>query len=312
MDIKTASALYFSPTGGTKKIAERIAERACESADFLDVTVRAQELDFGPEDFVVIAIPVFGGRVPWPFAERLALVRAQGTPAAIVAVYGNRAFDDALLELRGMAEKRGFKVMAGAAFIARHSIVPEYGEGRPDAEDIRKIDEFARRIRERLDWAASAESLPTAVVPGNLEFRKYDGVPMHPSASRTKCVKCGKCAAECPVGAIPAAEPDKTDKDKCITCMRCVAVCPQFARSLGAIAQSGAKLSLRKSCATRKEPRSSCDPRPRAKSAPRYAAQSRVPGRSHFLSPRSPPRRSPSSCSRSSSGSRRRSPPRRR
>lgn len=153
-----------------------------------------------------------------------------------------------------MAEKRGFKVMAGAAFIARHSIVPEYGEGRPDAEDIRKIDEFARRIRERLDWAASAESLPTAVVPGNLEFRKYDGVPMHPSASRTKCVKCGKCAAECPVGAIPAAEPDKTDKDKCITCMRCVAVCPQFARSLGAVAQSGAKLSLRKSCATRKEP----------------------------------------------------------
>ena len=150
MDIKKASALYFSPTGGTKKIAERIAGRVCESADFLDVTVRAQELDFGPEDFVVIAIPVFGGRVPWPFAERLARVRAQGTPAAIVAVYGNRAFDDALLELRGMAEERGFKVMAGAAFIARHSIVPEYGEGRPDAEDIRKIDEFARRIRERL------------------------------------------------------------------------------------------------------------------------------------------------------------------
>ena len=148
MDIKKASALYFSPTGGTKKIAERIAGRVCESADFLDVTVRAQELDFGPEDFAVIAIPVFGGRVPWPFAERLARVRAQGTPAAIVAVYGNRAFDDALLELRGMAEERGFKVMAGAAFIARHSIVPEYGEGRPDAEDIRKIDEFARRIRE--------------------------------------------------------------------------------------------------------------------------------------------------------------------
>lgn len=51
MDIKKASALYFSPTGGTKKIAERIAERVCESADFLDVTVRAQELDFGPGSF---------------------------------------------------------------------------------------------------------------------------------------------------------------------------------------------------------------------------------------------------------------------
>ena len=297
MDIKKASALYFSPTGGTKKIAERIAGRVCESADFLDVTVRAQELDFGPEDFVVIAIPVFGGRVPWPFAERLALVRAQGTPAAIVAVYGNRAFDDALLELRGMAEKRGFKVMAGAAFIARHSIVPEYGEGRPDAEDIRKIDEFARRIRERLDWAASAESLPTAVVPGNLEFRKSNAA----SALRN----------------VPSARSRQRSRTRPIrtSASPVCAASPCARSSRGASAQSprAAPSSACASPAPRaRSPRSSCDPRPRAKSAPRYAAQSRVPGRSHFLSPRSPPRRSPSSCSRSSSGSRRRSPPRRR
>ena len=124
MNIKKSSALYFSPTGGTKKIAEHIASGLCDAAEFLDVTSSGRELAFGPEDFVVIAVPVFGGRVPSPTAERLSHVRAEGTPAAIIAVYGNRAYEDALLELRGLAEERGFKVMAAAAFIARHSIAP--------------------------------------------------------------------------------------------------------------------------------------------------------------------------------------------
>lgn len=144
--------------------------------------------------------------------------------------------------------------MAAAAFIARHSIAPEFGAGRPDAADFLKMDEFVRRIRERLDYAASTGSLPTAIVPGNLVFRKYDGVPLHPAASRIKCGKCGKCAAECPVGAIPASDPTKTDKDKCITCMRCVAVCPHFARSLNPVMLAAAKAGLKKSCSERKEP----------------------------------------------------------
>lgn len=253
MDIKNTSALYFSPTGGTKKIAEHIASSLSDSAQYEDLTVSSRELAFGPEDFAVIAAPVFGGRVPSPVAERLSRLRAEGTPAAVVVVYGNRAFEDALLELRGLAEGRGFKVMAAAAFIARHSIAPEFGSGRPDAADFLKMDEFARRIRERLEYA-SPESLPTAIVPGNLVFRKYDGVPLHPSASRVKCGKCGKCAAECPVGAIPASDPAKTDKDKCITCMRCVTVCPHYARSLNPVMLAAAKAGLKKSCSGRKEP----------------------------------------------------------
>ena len=122
MDIKKAYSLTFSPTGGTKKIAEHIASAVCERSEFLDVTVKAQDTDFGAEDFVVIVVPVFGGRVPSPVAERLSHVSAQNTPAAIVAVFGNRAYEDALLELRGMAEARGFKVMAAGAFIQGSSI----------------------------------------------------------------------------------------------------------------------------------------------------------------------------------------------
>ena len=233
MELERTTALYFSPAGGTKKVTERIAQSVGPRAEFADVTVRARELEFGPAELVVIGVPVYGGRVPWPVGERLSRVSARGTPAVIAAVYGNRAYEDALLELR---------------------IVPEIAQGRPDAEDLVKIDEFSRRIRERLEYVASAESLPTAIVPGEREYRRYDGVPMHPEAARGDCVGCGRCAAECPVGAIPAAEPWKTDGTRCITCMRCVAVCPQFARHLSRLKLAAAKLSLKKACAQRREP----------------------------------------------------------
>ena len=163
MELERTTALYFSPAGGTKKVTERIAQSVGPRAESADVTVRARELEFGPAELVVIGAPVYGGRVPWPVGERLSRVSARGTPAVIAAVYGNRAYEDALLELRTLAEGRGFRVMAAGAFIARHSIVPEVAQGRPDAEDLVKIDEFSRRIRERLEYVASAESLPTAI-----------------------------------------------------------------------------------------------------------------------------------------------------
>ena len=56
-------------------------------------------------------------------------------------------------------------------------------------------------------------------------------MPTAPQASEA-CNACGKCAQECPAGAIAAAHPAETDAEKCITCMRCVAVCPQRARAL--------------------------------------------------------------------------------
>lgn len=41
------------------------------------------------------------------------------------------------------------------------------------------------------------------------------------------CIKCGACAAECPVGAISEGDAKyEIDADACIECGACAAACP--------------------------------------------------------------------------------------
>ena len=45
-----------------------------------------------------------------------------------------------------------------------------------------------------------------------------------------KCIKCGACAAECPVGARSEGEETYViDPDMCIECGACAAICPMGA-----------------------------------------------------------------------------------
>ena len=148
--------------------------------------MRPAAREFAADELAVIAAPVFGGRVPALSVERLRGITAHGTPAVVVAVYGNRAYEDALLELCDAAAERGFRVIAAGAFIARHSIVPDIAAGRPDSADFAALERFAAAVREKLAAAPAAEALSAVTPPGSRPYREFGGVPMHPSAPKVK------------------------------------------------------------------------------------------------------------------------------
>jgi len=91
----------------------------------------------GARDLAIIGVPVYAGRVPEIAAHRLKEIKGAGTPAVVVAVYGNREFEDALVEMRDIAIAQGFEVVAAGAFIAEHSFSTDelpIAAGRPDSE----------------------------------------------------------------------------------------------------------------------------------------------------------------------------------
>ena len=247
MNVEKWIVAHFSPTGGTKKVADAIAAGFDTPVEEMDLTKSEVSVTLGEKDALMAVLPVYAGRVPQISLERLSSLKANGQKAVAVVVYGNREYDDALLETKDALEANGFKVIAAAAFIAEHSIVRSIAAGRPDTEDEALCRQFAA------DVMAKADDVPTVSVPGNNPYKELKPSAFHPSANEN-CVKCGTCAKQCPVGAIPTDDPSQTNNDLCINCMRCVQVCPVRCRALPAPFVEGATNMLNEKAAGYKKP----------------------------------------------------------
>lgn len=234
--------LYFSPTGGTENIARLAAGQLAaklglepEYIDFTRPADRQTEYRFGPEDVLVMASPVYAGRLPNKLApEYKARIFGDGTPAVPICAFGNRSPEEALRELVLLLEGSRFRVAAAAAFAARHAFSGKVGEGRPDEDDRAEIAAFAARAAEKL----SGDDFPLLDIDRG-EIGPYyiplkaDGTPAkflkaRPLTRWEKCCRCGVCARACPMGSIDPATMDAVGL--CIKCQACVRRCARGAK----------------------------------------------------------------------------------
>lgn len=244
--------IIFSPTGGTDKVANQFVltfEQEAKTIDLTDFAADFHQISLTEEDICIVAVPSFGGRVPAIAAARLEQIHANGAKAILIAVYGNRAYDDTLLELKTILKNSGFRCAAAVAAVAEHSIMHQYAQGRPNLKDLEELSQFAKQIRERLESGQIPDDL---ILPGNSPYREYHGVPIKPVAKKN-CTDCGLCAKKCPVQAISLTNPRETDDKKCISCMRCVSICPAHSRNVNKILTAIAANKMKKSCSAPKK-----------------------------------------------------------
>lgn len=217
----------FSPTGGTEKVM-RILAQEFHAETAIDLCCPLEEMQLHSGDLALLGLPSYGGRIPTVAGERLQKIRGNGAKAVLVAVYGNRAIDDTLIEMKDLAESCGFRVVGAISAVAEHSIMRHVAQGRPDADDEAELRAFAHKI------VAFMDEIRDIPVPGKRPYKNFGGAGMYPEVDG--CTACGLCAERCPAGAIPANAPDTTDKTKCICCMRCIEICPVGARQRDKIA----------------------------------------------------------------------------
>ncbi len=221
--------MTFSPTGGTKKVADILVSNFGAEYESIDLCNPAfTKIDFTSEAVAVISVPSYAGRVPCTATERIAMMHGNDARVILVCVYGNRAYDNTLAEMKDIAEKTGFRPIAAVAAIAEHSVVRILAAGRPDRNDAVVLAEMALYIKKKLN---AGDDTPIHV-PGTAPEKPIGNIggKMAPMVTET-CTHCGICADECPTQAI-CLETMEADQVKCIGCMRCISVCPSEARRL--------------------------------------------------------------------------------
>ena len=248
--IKTVWAMYFSGTGTTETMTTHIAKDLAEktgaemkSFDFTKPGTRKEPAVFGEEDLVILGTPVIAGRTPNLLLKYLDTIQGNGALGIPVVMYGCRAFDDSLVELRNIMEKDGFRTFAGAACAAEHSMSTILGAGRPDAFDLKDADKFADRVFEKLsayeNGSMPEDEFTPAQVDGNDPPGPYyiprdkDGGPIDirkvKPVTNENCDNCGKCAELCPLGSISFEDYSKVE-GICMKCCACIKKCPQGAK----------------------------------------------------------------------------------
>ena len=147
MIVTEAHLIYFSPTHTSKQVGEAIVHGiGITNFSTTDLTLKpVEEMELPTSALAVVVVPVYGGHVAPLAMERLESIRGNDTPIALVVVYGNRAYEKALMELDAFVLLNGFKVIAGATFIGEHSYSSAkypIAAGRPDSNDLELAVEF--------------------------------------------------------------------------------------------------------------------------------------------------------------------------
>ncbi|MGN0203706.1 MAG: 4Fe-4S binding protein, partial [Coprococcus sp.] len=245
--IKNVWAVYFSPSGSTEKVVRRVARAAAETLgiktfQIYDWTLpgqREKELTFSEEDLVILASPTYAGRVPnkiMPFVRDS--IKGGGAAGVAVAAYGNRSYDDALMELYLLMKDNGFRMTGAGAVVCRHVMSEVLAAGRPSEEDLEEAAAFGRHIADK--FLQNDAPFSNLMIPGNLPVGPYykpleeDGRPASflkakPQLNSEICDKCGVCASVCPMGSINPEDVEEVT-GVCIKCHACVRKCPLHAR----------------------------------------------------------------------------------
>ncbi len=171
MNITNTYTFAFSVKGTTKKLVNEMG-KVFPNVEYTDLTKNNLEKDFSENELIVVGAPVFGGRIPNPLAKKLKSLKGNNTPAVAVVVYGNRAYDDALLELKDILTEQGFKVVAGVVFVAEHSLAPNVATGRPNENDLKIAREYSEQIMAKINSATDMNSSQELKVPGKFPYIK--------------------------------------------------------------------------------------------------------------------------------------------
>jgi len=236
--------IYFSQTGSTEKIANRIQNGIIKSGNDCDIEKikNANLKSLANYDLIGIGTPTFFYREPVNvklFINRLG--NLNGKHFFIFATHGSIIGNTFYYMDKQLSEK-GIQVIGAFDSYGNSAMKiypqPMHTAGHPDEIEIREAEEFGETICEISKKIQNGDMslIPKFVFISNTWWNKQSE-QLTPEFLRKVspkfvinedvCTKCLACEEICPVDAIDIeANPPEIQKESCISCYYCEQSCP--------------------------------------------------------------------------------------
>ena len=231
--------VYFSATGNSKYVAERIAEEFGDTA----VSIEGSDGRIGLEDGGMLGFvtPVYWWELPVlvrGFLQDMRIDGAEPSYSFIVTTCGTTpgctyAEAERILLAKGMGLDAGFSVRMPDTWTPLFDLSDPDKVEKLNEEAETYIDDVLEGIGNRVKGNRMRKATPYAL--------RLIADPLYNRARRTKnlhvdddCIGCGFCNRKCPVQAIEIRDGKPVwVKEQCALCLRCLHLCPKFAIQYG-------------------------------------------------------------------------------
>jgi len=235
--------IYFSQTGNTRQIAERIHDGIarvtgqCDIRPLSDIDNKSL-LDY---DLVGLGSPVFYYKEPFHVRDFIeSLPELSDRHWFIFCTHGN-VIGNFFSSVADLLKKKKAIVIGYHNSYANITVPyyprPSYTSGHPDAYDLEQAEAFGREMAERSPKITGPDSglIPE---PGPVSSEEWiqDSHRMTQKALKKvmpkfslnieTCIRCHQCEDDCPVHGIDVESDPPVLQEPCIFCLRCVNICP--------------------------------------------------------------------------------------
>ena len=233
--------LYFTGTGNSRHIAERIAHALGD--ELVSLNDRIKKGDITPltaNDRLVLVAPTYAWRIPRIVRDHLRQTELRGAKETWFVMDCGSEIGNAAKYNRALCREKGLTYMGTAQIVMPENFIAMFGA--PEVEEARRIVAKAEPFIDRAIAAIKAGQM-FAPPRKNLYDRITSSavnpifypllVKAKPFTASDACIGCGKCETLCPLNNITLQNARPVWGGNCTQCMACICYCPTKAIEYG-------------------------------------------------------------------------------